>query len=86
MEGMVMGTFDHALHADDIDALTCRMSDILAEDPDWSKRVWAEHRFQQQKVGNAIRRDNPDAVTETVESYRAFLESCDWPVGNIGVA
>ena len=67
---MVMGTADYDRHADDIDALTRRMADALAEDPDWSERVWAEHRFQQQKVGNAIRRRNPDAGTETVDAYR----------------
>lgn len=83
---MMMGTSDYSRHADDIDTLTRRMADILAEDPDWSERVWAEHRFEQQKVGNAIRRGSPDAVTETVDAYQAFLESCDWPVENIGVA
>lgn len=83
---MMMGTADYSRHADDIDALTRRMADVLAEDPDWSERVWAEHRFEQQKVGNAIRRGNPDAVTETVNAYLTFLERCDWPVENIGVA
>ena len=83
---MMMGTSDYSRHADEIDALTRRMADILAEDPDWSERVWAEHRFEQQKVGNAIRRGNPNVVTETVNAYRTFLESCDWPVENIGVA
>ncbi len=83
---MMMGCFDYPRHADDIDVLTRRMANILAEDPDWSERVWAEHRFEQQKVGNAIRRGSPEAVTEAVEGYRAFLDSCDWPAENIGVA
>ena len=81
-----MGSFDYESHADDIDALTQRMADIIGEDPDWSERLWADQRFQQQKVGNAIRRGNPDAVTETVDAYRSFLRSCDWPDERIGTA
>lgn len=34
----------------------------------------------------AIRQGDPQAVTETVEAYRDFLESCDWPVEKIGVS
>ena len=83
---MLMGSFDYESHADDIDALTQRMADIIGEDPDWSERLWADQRFQQQKVGNAIRRGNPDAVTETVDAYRSFLRSCDWPDERIGTA
>ena len=83
---MTMGVIDFAGYADDIDVLTGRMAGILAEDPGWSERIWAEQRFEQQKVGNAIRRGNSEAVTEAVDAYRTFLESCDWPVERIGVA
>ena len=83
---MTMGVVDFARHADDINVLTGRMADILAEDPDWSDRIWAEQRFEQQKVGNAIRQGDPQAITETVEAYRDLLESCDWPVEKIGVS
>ena len=40
------------------------------EDPDWSERLWVERRFQQQKVGNAVRRRDPEAVTQAVNAYR----------------
>ena len=82
---MTMGT-DYATYADDIDALTQRMAAIIAEDPDWPKREWAEQRFEQQKVGTAVRRGDPDAVTEAVEAYRSFLDGCDWPQKHIGGA
>ena len=83
---MLMRSVDYERHANDIDALTQRMADIIGEDPDWSERRWAEQRFQQQKVGNAIRRGNADTVTETVDAYRSFLRSCDWPDERIGTA
>ena len=82
---MLMGA-DHDAYASDIEALTQRMADIIAEDPDWSERLWAEQRFEQQKVGNAVRRGDPDAVTEAVTASRSFLESCDWPAQRIGGA
>ncbi len=75
---MVMGG-DHGKHADDIEDLTGKMAEIIAEDPDWAERRWAEQRFEQQKVGNAVRSGNPEAVTAAVDAYRAFLERCDWP-------
>ena len=80
---MAMGT-DHEKFGDDIDVLTQRMADIIAEDPDWSERLWAEQRFEQQKVGNAIRRGDPDGVTRAVDAYRSFLDGCDWPAKQIG--
>ncbi len=83
---MTMGLVDFAGQADCIDVLTGRMAGILAEDPDWSERIWAEQRFEQQKVGNAIRQGKPEAVTRAVNAYRTFLESCDWPVRTIGVS
>lgn len=83
---MTMGLLDFAKHANEIDSLIHRMADVLAEDPDWSERIWAEQRFEQQKVGNAIRQGKPEAVTEAVDAYRTFLESCDWPVETIGVS
>ena len=52
---MTMGT-DYETCADEIDVLTQRMAAIIDEDPDWSERLWAEQRFEQQKVGNAVRR------------------------------
>ena len=82
---MLMGA-DHHTYASDIEALRQRMADIIAEDPDWSERLWAEQRFEQQKVGNAVRRGDPDAVTQAVNAYRSFLESCDWPAQRIGGA
>lgn len=83
---MTMGVLDFARYADDIDALARRMAGILAEDPDWSERIWAEQRFEQQKVGNAIRQGKPEAIMEAVDTYRTFLESCDWPVKTISVS
>ena len=44
-------------------ALTERMANTIAEDPDWSERLWAEQRLQQQKVGNAVGRRAPEALT-----------------------
>ena len=82
---MLMGA-DQETYASDGEALTQRMADIIAEDPDWSERLWAEQRFEQQKVGNAVRRGDPDAVTHAVNAYRSFLESCDWPAEWIGGA
>ena len=82
---MAMGA-DHEKYGDDIDVLTQRMADIIAEDPDWSERLWAEQRFEQQKVGNAIRRGDPDGVTQAVDAYRSFLDSCDWPAKRIGAS
>ena len=75
---MVMGG-DDGKYAEDIVELTGRMAEIIAEDPDWSERRWAEQRFEQQKVGNAVRSGDPEAVTEAVDAYRSFLEQCDWP-------
>ena len=83
---MTMGLLDFAEHTNEIDSLIRSMADILAEDPDWSERIWAEQRFEQQKVGNAIRQGKPEAITEAVDAYRAFLESCDWPVKTISVS
>lgn len=80
---MAMGTQTEK-YGDDIDVLTQRMADIIAEDQDWSKRSWAEQRFEQQKVGNAIRRGDPDGVTRAVGAYRSFLDRCDWPAKQIG--
>ena len=82
---MAMGN-EHEKYADDIDVLTQRMAEIIAEDPDWPERLWAEQRFEQQKVGNAVRRGNPDGVTRAVDAYRSFLDHCDWPAGMIGTA
>ncbi|MXY57546.1 MAG: MerR family transcriptional regulator [Gammaproteobacteria bacterium] len=82
---MVMGG-DDGKYADDIVELTGQMAEIIAEDPAWSERRWAEQRFEQQKVGNALRSDDPEAVTETVDAYRSFLEQCDWPVEFIATA
>ena len=82
---MLMGA-DHDTYASDGEALTQRMADIIAEDPDWSERLWAEQRFEQQKVGNAVRRGDPDAVTQAASAYRSFLESCDWPAQWLGCA
>jgi len=82
---MAMGT-EHERYADDIDVLTQRMADIIAEDPNWSERLWAEQRFEQQSVGNAVRRGDPDGVTRAVDAYRSFLERCDWPAEMIGTA
>ena len=83
---MTMGLLDFAKHTNEIDSLISRMADVLAEDPDWSERVWAEQRFEQQKVGNAIRQGKPEAIAKAVDAYRTFLESCDWPVETIGVS
>lgn len=74
---MMMG--NHGKYAHDIVELTSRMAEIIAEDPDWSERRWAEQRFEQQKVGNAVRSGDPEAVTDAVDAYRSFLEQCDWP-------
>lgn len=82
---MAMGT-EHEKYGGDIEVLTQRMADIIAEDPDWSERLWAEQRFEQQKVGNAVRRGDPEAVTEAVDAYRSFLDRCDWPAKMIGTA
>lgn len=82
---MTMGS-DYETYADDIDALTQRMAAIIDEDPDWSERLWAEQRFEQQKVGNAVRRGDADAVTQAVDAYRSFLDGCDWPRKQIGIA
>ena len=82
---MLMGA-DYDTYASDIEALTQRMADIIAEDPDWSERLWVEQRFEQQKVGNAVRRGDPDAVNQAVNAYRSFLESCDWSAPRIGDA
>ena len=82
---MAMGT-EHERYAQDIDVLTERMADIIAEDPDWSDRLWAEQRFEQQKVGNAVRRADPDGVTRAVDAYRSFLDHCDWPAEMIGTS
>ena len=73
-------------YADDIAELTGQMAEIIGEDPDWSDRRWAEQRFEQQKVGNAVRSGDPEAVTEAVDAYRSFLEQCDWPDEFIGTA
>ena len=81
---MLMGA-DHDTYASDGEALT-QLADIIAEDPDWSERLWAEQRFEQQKVGNAVRRGDPDAVTQAASAYRSFLESCDWPAQWLGCA
>ena len=83
---MTMGLLDFTKYTDEIDSLIQRMADVLAEDPGWSDRIWAEQRFEQQKVGNAIRQGKPEAATEAVDAYRTFLESCDWPVETIGVS
>ena len=82
---MLMGS-DQDRYANDIDASTQRMADIIAEDPDWSERLWAEQRYEQQKVGNAVRLGDPQAVTDAVNAYRSFLEGCDWPDKVIGAA
>ena len=82
---MAMGS-DYERYADDIDILTQRMADIIAEDPDWPERLWAEQRFEQQKVGNAVRRGDPDGIRRAVDAYRSFLDHCDWPAGMIGTA
>lgn len=82
---MLMGNHQEK-YANDIDALTHRMADIIAEDPDWSERLWAEQRYEQQKVGNAVRLGDPQAVTDAVNAYRSFLEGCDWPDKLIGAA
>jgi len=82
---MTMGT-DYETCADEIDVLTRRMAAIIDEDPDWSERLWAEQRFEQQKVGNAVRRGDPDGVTQAVDAYRSYLERCDWPRKEIGIA
>jgi len=75
---MVMGG-DDGKYADDIVELTAQMAEIIAEDPDWPERRWAEQRFEQQKVGNAVRSGDPEAVSDAVDAYRSFLEQCDWP-------
>ncbi|MCY4014101.1 MAG: MerR family transcriptional regulator [Gammaproteobacteria bacterium] len=82
---MAMGT-DQATYGRDIDALVQRMADIIAEDPDWSERLWAEQRFEQQKVGNAVRRGDPAALTQAVDDYRTFLDGCTWPTKWIAAA
>lgn len=82
---MTMGS-DYDTYATDIDALIQRMAAIIAEDPDWSERLWAEQRFEQQKVSNAVRRGDPDGVTRAVDAYRSFLDRCDWPRKQIGIA
>lgn len=82
---MAMGS-DYGTYADEIDVLTERMAAIIDEDPDWSERLWAEQRFEQQKVGNAVRRGDPDGVTRAVDAYRSFLDRCDWPRKQIGIA
>ena len=82
---MTMGS-DYETYATDIDALTQRMAAIIDEDPAWSQRLWAEQRFEQQKVGNAVRRGDPDGVTRAVDAYRSFLDRCDWPRKEIGIA
>ena len=81
---MVMGGDE--TDAGDIDALAQRMADIIAEDPDWSERLWAEQRLRQQEVNHAVRRGDPESVIEAVNAYRSFLENCDWPDERIGVA
>ena len=80
-----MGT-DPATYGRDIEALVQRMADIIAEDPDWSERLWAEQRFEQQKVGNAVRRGDRQALTQAVDDYRTFLDGCTWPTKLIAVA
>lgn len=82
---MLMGA-DQDTYGRDMDALAQRMADILAEDPDWSERLWAEQRFEQQKVGNAVRLGDPEAVTQAVNDYRSFLDSCPWPPKTIAGA
>ena len=82
---MLMGT-EHEAYTEDIKALTERMAEIIQEDPDWSERLWAELRFEQQKVGIAVRLGNSDALTSAVDSYLSFLDSCDWPVKTIAMA
>lgn len=82
---MAMGA-ESAEYGDEIGELTQRMAGILAEDPHWSERLWAEQRLWQQKIGNAVRRGDPDAITQAVDAYRSFLDRCDWPVDRIGAA
>ena len=82
---MLMGA-DQDTYGRDMDALAQRMADIIAEDPDWSERLWAEQRFEQQKVGNAVRLGDPEAVTQAVDDYRSFLDSCPWPPKTIAGA
>ena len=82
---MAMGT-DQATYGPDIETLVQRMADIIAEDPDWSERLWAEQRFEQQKVGNAVRSGDAEALTRAVGDYRAFLDGCTWPAELIATA
>lgn len=82
---MAMGN-DLATYGREIDALVQRMADILAEDPDWSERLWAEQRFEQQKVGNAVRSGDAQALTQAVDDYRTFLDGCTWPTKLIAAA
>ena len=82
---MAMGT-DQATYGRDIDALVQRMADIIAEDPDWSERLCAEQRFEQQKVGNAVRSGDAEALTQAVDHYRTFLDGCTWPAELIATA
>jgi DNA-binding transcriptional MerR regulator len=82
---MLMGG-DQAKYADDVSSVTKRMAEIIDEDPIWSERRWAEQRYEQQKVGNAVGSGDPAEVADAVDAYRSFLDNCDWPVGDVGMA
>lgn len=81
----VMGT-DYDAFSNEIEILTARMAEIIEEDLDWHARLWAELRFEQQKVGNAVRQGDSKLLTDVVLSYKNFLDGCDWPSETIGIA
>ena len=56
------------------------MKELLAEDPDWHDRQWAEDRVRKQNIDFALRAKNFEAARDAARGYVEWGEAQDPPV------
>lgn len=58
--------------------LLTRMTAVLAEDPDWEERQWAEDRLWKHRLLTAVREANTDELRKTADEYVEWIETQGW--------
>ena len=81
--------YDIAGKPDRVDRLLDEMRRVLAEDPEWHERQWAEDRLHKQNLGRALHAGDAEGMRAAARKYEDWIEGQDppmipSPLGDIG--
>jgi len=62
------------------EALLDEMRRVLAEDPEWHERQWAEDRLHKQNVGRPLRAGDTEGMRTAAREYERWISSQDPPM------